>query len=56
METAASCVEASEGIRRTRELAMAYSEQAVDAAMRLEPSAERDALVRIALLVVNRKS
>lgn len=56
VDTAASCVRSSRGIERTRELAVAYSEKAVDAAMRLHPSEERDALVRIALKVVNRKT
>eukprot|EP00511_Aplanochytrium_stocchinoi_P006463 CAMPEP_0204827330 /NCGR_PEP_ID=MMETSP1346-20131115/4798_1 /ASSEMBLY_ACC=CAM_ASM_000771 /TAXON_ID=215587 /ORGANISM="Aplanochytrium stocchinoi, Strain GSBS06" /LENGTH=413 /DNA_ID=CAMNT_0051955697 /DNA_START=625 /DNA_END=1866 /DNA_ORIENTATION=+ len=54
IDEAAEYVQNSKSITQTRELAMAYIERAINAAKRLHPSPERDALIHLALKIVNR--
>ncbi|DBA01916.1 TPA: hypothetical protein N0F65_005105 [Lagenidium giganteum] len=54
IELASELVEKSTGIARTKALAIGQAELACRAAMQLAPSPERDALVRLAQLVVFR--
>lgn len=56
VDRAAVCVSSSSSIAQTRELALAYAEKAIEAALKLHPSPARDALVRLALKVVHRSS
>jgi geranylgeranyl pyrophosphate synthase len=51
---ASELVEKSTGIARSTELAIGQAELAAQAAMQLAPSPERDAMVRLAQLVVYR--
>ena len=56
IDRAANYVEASGSISQTRDLAMRYVEDAIRAVKQLHPCPERDALVHLALKVVNRKA
>lgn len=49
-------VHASQGVQRTRALAQAYADAAVDVLRVLPPSAARDALEGLARLVIKRRS
>jgi geranylgeranyl pyrophosphate synthase len=48
-------VRRSEGLRRAKELAQVQAEQAMEAALGLDPSPARDGLVKLAALVVSRR-
>jgi geranylgeranyl pyrophosphate synthase len=48
-------VRRSEGLRRAKELAQVQAEQAMEAALGLDPSTARDGLVKLAALVVSRR-
>ncbi len=54
VDHAALYVKQSNSISQTKQLAMAYAEKAIDSALKLKPSPERDALVHLALKVVQR--
>jgi len=54
VDRAATCVLSSGSIAQTRNMAMSYAEKAIRAVLKLKPSPERDALVHLALKVVNR--
>eukprot|EP00957_Ditylum_brightwellii_P060872 4621048-Ditylum_brightwellii.AAC.1 len=55
IERAVEYVNASDGIRKTKDLALVHVEVAVEAIMEhLEPSVYRDALVHLAYKVVDR--
>ncbi|KAF9472418.1 terpenoid synthase [Pholiota conissans] len=56
VDAARAMVYASSGVQRTRELAQAYADAAVDVLQVLPPSAARDALEGLARLVMSRKS
>ena len=55
VDEAAGVVHAGDALARTRALAASYGRLAVDAALRLEPSPERNALVHLVGMVVRRK-
>jgi geranylgeranyl pyrophosphate synthase len=54
IDMAASMVKRSGSVERTRHLARAYSDIAIEGLLRLKPSAERDALAALAIKVANR--
>ncbi len=54
VDHAALYVKQSNSIPQTKQLAMAYAEKAIDSVLKLKPSPERDALVHLALKVVQR--
>ena len=54
IDEASTCVHNSSGVQRTKDLALAYAEHAIEAVMQLKPSTERDALANLALRVVFR--
>jgi geranylgeranyl pyrophosphate synthase len=55
VEKAHDLVMSSDGLERTKELAMEYSNQAVEAILELEQSDSRDALVKLARQITTRK-
>jgi solanesyl diphosphate synthase len=55
VERAHEMVLSSDGLQRTKELAIEYSNQAVEAILTLEQSDSRDALVRLARQITTRK-
>jgi solanesyl diphosphate synthase len=54
VDKAVEIVFASNGIQKTKELAQVHAELAMDAVLKLRPSAHRDALVHLAYKVVDR--
>ena len=54
LEKAVECVEDSGGKDQTRALAREHGERAMAAMMRLSPSPERDALVKLVAIVTER--
>ena len=55
VEKAHELVMSSDGLERTKELAIEYSNQAVEAILELEQSESRDALIRLARQITTRK-
>ncbi len=56
IELAAALVEKSVGLQKSKELAFIQAELACHAILEFEPSPARDALVKLAQLVVTRSS
>jgi geranylgeranyl pyrophosphate synthase len=56
VEEALRLVDMSDGIDRTRALAVAYSERSVNAVMQMAPSPARDSLAQLAWKVAHRTS
>jgi len=56
VEKACKMVERSQGLQKTRELAIYHAQAAVDACCSLPPSKERDGMIHLCHLVISRKS
>ncbi|TFJ87238.1 hypothetical protein NSK_001570 [Nannochloropsis salina CCMP1776] len=56
VERALDLVQRSDGLKKAKDLALVQAEQAMEAALTMNPSPARDGLIKLASLVVNRTS